>query len=46
MKRAVAKTLRFARVRALQHNLAAVAASKAQQQVAALEASMTKLVSA
>ncbi len=45
MKRAVAKTLRFARVRALQHNLAAVATSKANQQVAALEASMTKLVS-
>ena len=45
MNAAVRKTQRFARVRALQHNLAAVAAHKAVKQVEALEASICKLVS-
>jgi len=35
---------RFARVRTIQHNLAAVAAAQAQRQVEALEASIGKLV--
>jgi len=42
---AVRKSQRFARVRAVQHNLAAVAAHKAARQVEALEASIGKLVS-
>lgn len=45
MNAAVRKSLRFARVRAVQHNLAAVAAHKAAKQVEALEASIGKLVS-
>lgn len=45
MNAKVRKTLRFARVRALQHNLAAVAAHKAARQVEALEANIGKLVS-
>lgn len=45
MNAAIRKTQRFARVRTLQHNLAAVAAHKAVQQVEALEASIGKLVS-
>lgn len=45
MNAAVRKSQRFARVRALQHNLAAVAAHKAVKQVEALEASIGKLVS-
>lgn len=44
MNAKVCKTLRFARVRALQHNLAAVAAHKAARQVEALEANIGKLV--
>ena len=45
MNAAVRKSQRFARVRAVQHNLAAVAAHKAARQVEALEASIGKLVS-
>lgn len=45
MNAAVRKSQRFARVRAAQHNLAAVAAHKAAKQVEALEASIGKLVS-
>lgn len=41
----VRKTLRFARVRTLQHNLAALAAHRAASQVDALENSIGKLVS-
>lgn len=45
MKSRLAKAKRFARVRTLQHNLAAVTAMRARQQVEALEASIDKLVS-
>lgn len=45
MNAAVRKFQRVARVRTLQHNLAAVAAHKAAKQVEALEASIGKLVS-
>lgn len=45
MNAKVRKTLRFARVRALQHNLAAVAALKAARHVEALDANIGKLVS-
>ncbi len=45
MNAAVRKSQRFARVRAVQHNLAAVAAHQAARQVEALEASIGKLVS-
>ena len=45
MNARVRKTLRFARVRTLQHNLAALAAHRAASQVDALESSIGKLVS-
>jgi hypothetical protein len=45
MNARVRKTGRFARVRMIQHSLAAIAAAKATQQVESLEASMVKLVS-
>lgn len=45
MKAQVRKAKRLMRVRTVQHNLAAVAAHKAQQQVESLEASIAKLVS-
>lgn len=44
MNAAVRKSQRLARVRAVQHNLAALAAHKAARQVEALEASIGKLV--
>ena len=45
MNARVRKTLRVARVRTVQHNLAAISALKAQQRVDALDASIGKLVS-